>query len=156
MGVSKTSDHIKIKIKMLNPNQELLASSKAPNEDLKDMDVFCTFKIKVESQNLDHRCIKDKWTYPNQDQNAKPQSETSSIGEGPKSGLKEHGCSLHLRNQGREPKFWSWVYQRPVTISKSRPRCQSQSGTSSILQSYDQGSIKDQWTYPNHDEDANP
>ena len=54
MGVSKTSDHIQIKIKMPNPNQEPPASYKAPNEDLKDMDVLCTFKIKIESQNLDH------------------------------------------------------------------------------------------------------
>ena len=48
MGISKISDHIKIKIKMPNPSQEPPASSKAPNEDLKDMDVLCTFKIKIE------------------------------------------------------------------------------------------------------------
>ena len=60
MGISKTSDHIKIKIKIPNPSQEPPASSKAPNEDLKDMDVLCTFKIKIESQNLDHGCIKDQ------------------------------------------------------------------------------------------------
>ena len=45
MGVLKTSDPILIKIKMPNPSQEPPASSKAPNEDLKDMDVLCTFKI---------------------------------------------------------------------------------------------------------------
>ena len=66
MGVSKTNNHIKIKIKMPNPSQEPPVSSKAPNEDLKDMDVLCTFKIKIENQN-----------------------------------------------------FGIWVYQRPVTISKS-------------------------------------
>ena len=49
MGVSKTSDHIQIKIKIPNPSQEPPASSKALNEDLKDMDVLCTFKIKIES-----------------------------------------------------------------------------------------------------------
>ena len=54
LGVSKTSDKIQSKIKMPNPNQEHPASSKAPNEDLKDIDVLCTFKIKKESQNLDH------------------------------------------------------------------------------------------------------
>ena len=59
MGVSKTSDHIQIKIKMPNPNQEPPASSKAPNKDLKDMDVLCTFKIKLESQNSEHGHIKD-------------------------------------------------------------------------------------------------
>ena len=60
MGASKTSDHIRIKIKMLNSSQGHPASSKAPNEDLKDMDVLCTFKIKIESTNLDHGYIKDQ------------------------------------------------------------------------------------------------
>ena len=60
MVVSKTSDHVQIKIKMPNPSQEPLASSKAPNEDLKDLDVHCTFQIKIESQNLEYKCIKDK------------------------------------------------------------------------------------------------
>merc|ERR1712081_94219 len=78
---------------------------------------------------------KDQCLYPSQDQDAKPQSGTSSILQSPKSGLKGHGCSLHLQIQDREPKFGSWVYQRQVTISKSRSRCQTQSGTSSILQS---------------------
>ena len=67
MCVPKTSDHIQFKIKMQNPSQEPPASSKAPNEDWKDMDVLCTFKIKIESQNLDHGCVKDQLPYPNQD-----------------------------------------------------------------------------------------
>ena len=123
MGVSKTSDHIQIKIKMPNPSQERPASSKAPNEDLKDMDVLCTFKIKIESQNLDHGYIKDQGPYPNQDQDAKPKSGTTSILQSPKWGVKWHGCSLHLQNQNREQKFGSWVYQRIVTIYKSKLRC---------------------------------
>merc|ERR1711954_440075 len=60
MGVSKTSDHIQIKIKMPNPSQEPPGSSKAPNEDLKDIDVLCTFKIKLESQNSEYGCTKDQ------------------------------------------------------------------------------------------------
>ena len=60
MGMSKTSEHIPIKIKMQNPSREHPAFSKASNEDLKDIDVLCTFKIKIESQNLDHGCIKDQ------------------------------------------------------------------------------------------------
>ena len=44
-----------------NPSQESPASSKAPNQDLKDVDVLCTFKIKLESQHLDHGCLKDQW-----------------------------------------------------------------------------------------------
>ena len=58
--------------------------SKAPNQDLKDMDDLCILKNKIESQNLDHRCIKDHGPYPNQDQDAKPQSGTSSILQSPK------------------------------------------------------------------------
>ena len=60
MGASKTIDHIQNKIKMPNPSQEPPASSKAPNDDLKDMDVLCTFKIKIESQNSDDGYIKDQ------------------------------------------------------------------------------------------------
>ena len=72
MGLSKASDNIQIKIKMPNPSQEPPASSKAPNEDLKDMDVLCTFKIKIESQSSDHGYIKDQRLFPNQDENANP------------------------------------------------------------------------------------
>ena len=125
MGLPKTSDHIQIKIKMPNPSQEPPVSSKAPNEDLMAMDVLCTFKIKIESQNSEYGCTKDQWPYPNQYQDAKPLSGTSSILQSPKSWLKGYGCSEHLQNQGREPKFGSWVYQRPGTISKSRSRCQT-------------------------------
>ena len=58
MAKSKTSDHIQIKIKLPNPSQEPPASSKAPNQDLKDMDLLCTFKIKIESLDFEHGCIK--------------------------------------------------------------------------------------------------
>ena len=62
MVVSRTSDHTKIKIKIINPSQEHPASSNAPNQDLKDMDVLSTFKIKIESQKKtsDHIQIKIK------------------------------------------------------------------------------------------------
>ena len=49
-------------IKIPNPSQEPPASSKPLNEDLKDIDVLFTFKIKIESQNSDHWSCKDKWT----------------------------------------------------------------------------------------------
>ena len=71
MVVSKTSDYIGIKIKMPNPSQEPSASSKAPKEDLKDMNVLCTLKIKIEKK-LAHGWIKDQLLYPNQDQDTKP------------------------------------------------------------------------------------
>ena len=125
MGVPMTSDHIQINIRMPNLSQEPPASSKAPNEDLKDMDVLCTFKIKIKSQNSKYVCTKDQWPYTNQYQDANPQSGTSSILLSPKWGLKGHVCSLHLQNQDRGPKFGTWLYQRPVTISKSRSRCQT-------------------------------
>ena len=60
MGVSKTSDHIQIKIRMPNPSEEPPVSAKSPNEDSKDIDVLCTLKIKIESPNLDHGCVKDQ------------------------------------------------------------------------------------------------
>ena len=60
MDVPNKGDHIQINIKMTNSSQEPPASSKAPNEDLRDIDVFCTLKIKIESQNLDHGCTKDQ------------------------------------------------------------------------------------------------
>ena len=62
-----------------NPSQEPPALFKAPNGDFKDIDVLSTFKFKVESKNLDQGCIKDQLPYPNQDQDAKTQSGTSSI-----------------------------------------------------------------------------
>jgi len=59
MDVSMPYDHIQIKIKMPNPSQEPPVSYKSPNVVSKDIDVLCTFKIKIESQNLEHGCIKD-------------------------------------------------------------------------------------------------
>ena len=126
-------EHIQIKIRMPNTSQEPPASSKAPNQDLRDIDVLCTFKIWMEGHNFQHGCIKEHWQYPIQDQYAKPQSGTSSILQNPKWGLKVHGWSLHLQNQDREPKIKSWVYQRPVTISKSRSRCQTPVRTLCVL-----------------------
>ena len=69
------------------------------------MDVLCTFKIKIESQNLDHGYVKDQGPYQNQEQDAKYQSGTSIIPQSPTPGLKGHGYLLHLQNQDRELKF---------------------------------------------------
>ena len=49
ISVSKTSDHIRIKIKIPNPSQEPPTSSKAPNQELKDINVLCNIIIKIES-----------------------------------------------------------------------------------------------------------
>ena len=72
MSSSKTIFHIQIKIKVPNPSQEPLKTSNPPNQDLKDIDVLCTLKIKKESQNLEPELIKHHLPYKNQDQNAKP------------------------------------------------------------------------------------
>ena len=124
-SVSKTSDHIKIKIRIPNPSHEPPVSSKAPNQDSKDLDGLCTFKIKVESWNFYHGCIKDQSSYPNQDKHTKSQSGTSSVLQNQKWGLKGHGFPLRLQNQDWEPKLRIWVYQRPVTIAKSTSRCKT-------------------------------
>ena len=46
--------------KMPNPGQEPPVSSKATNEDLKDMGVLCIFKIKIGRTKLEHRGIKEQ------------------------------------------------------------------------------------------------
>ena len=42
MGVSKTSEDIQIKSQMPKLSREPPMSFKAPNQDFKDMDVFCS------------------------------------------------------------------------------------------------------------------
>ena len=59
MGLPKARDYTKIKIKMPNPNQGLPVSSKAPNQDFKDMDVLCICKINIENQHLEQGTPKD-------------------------------------------------------------------------------------------------
>ena len=115
MGVSKTNDHIKIKIRMPNPSQEPSGPTKAPTQDLKYVDVLCNFKIQREIRNAPYGCIK----YPNQDQDAKSHSGASSPHQRQKSGLKGHISLLLLQSEDREQKFSLWVNQRPVTISIS-------------------------------------
>ena len=105
ISVSKTSDHIQIKIKMPNPSQEPPESSKAQSQDLKEINVLCTLKIKINSHHSGHLYIKERQPYLNQDHHAKPQSGTSRVLQSPKSGLEGHGCSLDLQNKDREPKF---------------------------------------------------
>ena len=60
MVVTKTSVLIQIKIKIPNPSQEPPVFSKAPIQYLKDMDVLCSFKIKIEGQNLKLGCFNDQ------------------------------------------------------------------------------------------------
>ena len=77
MGVPKINDHIQSEKKMPNANQEPPASYKVPNQDLMDIHVSSTFKIKIERSKF------GIWVYQrpnqNQDPDAKPQSATPSI-----------------------------------------------------------------------------
>ena len=64
---------------MSNPSQEPSASSKAKTQDLGDMDVLCTFKIKIESQNLDHGYIKIKMPNPSQESPASSKAKNEEL-----------------------------------------------------------------------------
>ena len=68
---------------MLNLSHEPPAFSIAPNQDLKESDVLCSFKIKTESQHLEHWFIIDHWPYLNKDEDAETKSGTSSILQSP-------------------------------------------------------------------------
>ena len=74
---------------MPNPCQEPPASSRSPFEDLKDIDVLCCFKNKIESSNLENWCIKDKWPYQNKKFDSTTQSGTSSNSKVPNFDLKD-------------------------------------------------------------------
>ena len=91
---------------MPNPSEEHPVSSKAPNQDLKDMDVLCTFKIKTEGQNSDDGCLKDQWQYPNQDQHAKHQSVTSSILQISRWGIPVRNLQCPQKPQIRTLRTW--------------------------------------------------
>ena len=76
-GAPKITDHIQIKIKMPNSYWKPLASLKALNEDLKDMDVLCTLKsqrakilIMSVLKTTDHIQIKIKMPNPSQEPRA--------------------------------------------------------------------------------------
>merc|ERR1711954_513899 len=107
MGVPKTSEHIQINIRMPNPSQEPPASSKAPNQDLKDMDVLCTFKIKIESQNSEYGCTKDQWPYTNQDLYPKPQSNPPVSSKAPYQVLKDLDvlCTLKIKIESQNSAY---------------------------------------------------
>ena len=112
---------------MQSPSQEPPASCKAQNQDLKDTDVPCTFKIKIERQNLEYGLTKYLWPYPNQYQGAKFQSGTSSVFQSPKSAqaLKDMDV-LHTFKIEIESKNFEYKY------------------------------IKDQWQYLNQGQDISP
>ena len=99
------------------------------------MNVLFTFKIKIESQNLDHWCIKNLWPYPNQDQDIKSLPGTSSILQSLKWGLKGHGSfwtfktKIESQNSAHEYIKVHWPYPNQDQYAKP------QAGTSSIPKS---------------------
>ena len=133
---------------MLNPRQEHPASSKAPNKNLKDINVFCPLKIKIENQNQimgllntsDNIQIKMKMPNPCQEHPASskvskedsmdidvlyifnikitnPYREHPASSKAPNQDLKDMDvlCTFKIKI---EPQFGTWVYERPLTISK--------------------------------------
>ena len=125
MWISKTPHHIKIKIKILNLCQEPPLSSKAPNQDLKDMVVICTFKIKKKSKirkigvSKTNHNIQIKIMIPN------PSQEHPASSKAPNQDLKDIEVLCFFKIKMVSQQFYTWVYQRPVTISKSRSRSQT-------------------------------
>ena len=55
---------------------------------------------------------------------ANPSQEPPASSKAPNKDPKGHGCSLNLQNQDKGLRFGIWVYQKSVTISKSKWRCQ--------------------------------
>ena len=54
-----------------------------------------------------------------------PIQESSGFSKAPNQELKGMGVLSIFKNQDREPKFRTWLYQRPVVISKSKSRFQT-------------------------------
>ena len=128
MVVSKTHDNFQNKIKMTNPIQKPSASSKTPNEDLKDINVTCTLKIKLESQNMDHVFIKDQWTYLNIDWDANPGHDPLASSKATNQELKDMDilCTfqINIESQNLEQKYVKdqWPYPNKYQIAKPKVR----------------------------------
>jgi len=93
---------------MQNPSQELPVPNKAPTQDLKDMDVPCTFKIKIGSQHSDYECIKDQWPYPYQDKDTKPCQEPPAPTKAPNQDLNYVNvlCTFKMKKEGQNLEYW--------------------------------------------------
>ena len=74
---------------MPNSSQKPAVSLKIPNEDLMDMDVLCTFKIKIESRNLDHEYLKDRGPYKIKIKMPNPSQEPPMSSKAPSEDFKD-------------------------------------------------------------------
>ena len=175
MGVPIASSHIQIKIRIPNPSMEPPVYSKAPIQIVKDIDDLCTFKIKIESKNLDHGCIKDQWPYANQDQDPKPQLATSFLQSlSPDFNDMDVLCTFKMKIKSQ---IWIMVPSKtidhiPIKIKISNrsqeppasSKAQSQEFRDMEVhvtfkiqiekQNSEHGYRKDQCQYPNQDQDA--
>ena len=130
MGLSQPSDYIQIKIKLNNPSQEPPASSETPNQELNDMDVPSPSNSRQRpeiwnmgvSRTSDHIQIKIKMPNPSHELPVSSKSLSQNLNDME---------VLYFQNQDREKKCGTWVYQTPVTISRSDQDAKHQSGTSS-------------------------
>ena len=92
MGASNTSDQD------TNPQSGMSSIIQSHKSGFKGQQCSCTIENMIDNPNSEYECIKDHWPYPNQVQDPKPKSGTFRIPQSPESGLKGHGCSLHLQN----------------------------------------------------------
>ena len=113
IGVPKASNLIQTRIKMLNPSQEHPTSYKAPNKDYNDMDVLCTFKIKIESHNSKQGCIKDQWPCLIQDQDTNPSKEPQANSKAQNQDLKDMDvlCPFKIKMKSQNLKHLCIKYQ---------------------------------------------
>ena len=133
MDETKTSDHIQINIRVKNPSQECPASSQAPNEDFKDMDVLCTFKIKIESQILEHLYIKEQWHIQIEIKMPNPSQEPPAYSKAQYQDLKDMDvlCTFKIRIESQKSAYGCTKDQWPYP--NQYPDAEPQSGTSSVL-----------------------
>ena len=133
MKVPVTSNPIQIKIKMPNPSQEPPASSKATNQDLKDMDILCTFKIKIESQNSDHGYVKASDHIQIKIKMIKPIQEPTVSSKAPNEYLKDMDIlwTVKLKIESQNSEHWciEALQPYPNQDQDAKPK----SGASSIL-----------------------
>ena len=106
----------------------------APNLDFKDMDVHCTFKIKINSQSFGQGVINDQWSYPNQDKDPKPKSGTSRVLLSPESILKGHDvhCTFKIKIKCKTLDHGYIKDKQPNQNQDQDPN--PQSGNSKVLQ----------------------
>ena len=128
MGVSKTSDHIQIKIKMSNPSQEPTGFSKDPSQYLDYIHVLCTFKIKNIGVSFTHDHIQIKMKLPN------PSQEPPGSYKAPNEDLKDIHvlCTFKIKRESQNSDHGCIKDQCPY--ENQNQYAKTKSGTSRNLQ----------------------